>query len=168
MPMSTTKENIKSRNSSMLLIDSKKFEELVIPVMIDHSLTWEKLSKRFGYKGAYFSNLRRNGVISRQAMILLDKEFGIKYDDYKLVETDVKETPKENSEPQVSLNIDEIVKVLKQCLFDLDFMANEMKEMKKTIDDLKAQSELNAEVLNDIKNHTARIKPSATLSRTDN
>lgn len=165
MGMPTTRENLKERNSYMLAIDAKKLDELLAPYFKAKKLDYSKLSTKYGYGSSYFSNVRKNGVISPQAMILLKNDFGIEYDDYKWVEpaSEVKVKDKAEDKPEmeqkVALNIDEVVKVLKQCLFDLDFMANEIKNIKNTVDDLKAQSELNGETLNDIKQRT---KPYAT------
>lgn len=163
--MPTTRENMRERNTNMLAIDTNKLDKALEPFMKSQGLNYSNLSKKYGYANNYFANLRRNGVISPQAIILLEKDFGIKYDDYKWVEQASKVEVKDKAEDKpemeqkVALNIDEVVKVLKQCLFDLDFMANEVKNIKHTVDDLKAQSELNGETLNDIKQRT---KPYAT------
>lgn len=161
MPMSTTRENIKDRNSNMLVIDSAKLESQLVPKLKKEGSNLEKLSKECGYAKGYMSNILHNKVISKTMAYFLEVKYGIKYDDYKYVELPKKvvvEEPKKE-EPK------ELAELIQACIKALNGVEYELISIGRKLDDLKASSELNTEILNDIKDNTSRIKPYATVSK---
>ena len=161
--MSTTRENIATRNSKMLLVDSDKFKRLIDIVLKERKITASQLSTEYGYSSNYIRNIIQNGVISRQMIKFLDADFNIKYDDYKPIETvnDVKS----KHEPKMETNNDELVSLLKSCVKDLDVIAKAIMDLNDRVDDLKAQSELDSETLESIKNNVKFYKPTALATK---
>ena len=160
MPMSTTRENIKDRNSNMLVIDSAKLESQLVPKLKKEGSNLEKLSKECGYAKGYMSNILHNKVISKTMAYFLEVKYGIKYDDYKYEEPKkvTKEEPKKE-EPK------ELTELIQACLKTLNGIEYELISIGRKLDDLKVSSELNTDLLNDIKDNTSRIKPYATVSK---
>jgi len=160
MPMSTTRENIKERNSSMLVIDSAKLEAQLMPKLKAQGSNLEKLSKECGYAKGYMSNILHNKVISKTMAYFLEVKFGIKYDDYKYVEP--KKMPKEEPKKEEPKDLTELIQA---CVKTLNGIEYELISIGRKLDDLKASSELNTDMLNEIKDNTARIKPYATVNK---
>lgn len=157
--MPTTKDNIKNRNSKMMLIDENKLRNLLAPYMSSRDITLSDISTDFGYGHNYLSNLLRNGVMSIMCCKMLEKEFGIKYEDYKYIEPESeKETINETvAEVQpiehiVTADSEALVKAIKE-------VSAELFTLNKKLDDLFAQTQLNGELLQDIKDNTRPYKP---------
>ena len=160
MPMSTTRENIKDRNSSMLVIDSAKLESQLMPKLKEQGSNLEKLSKECGYAKGYMSNILHNKVISKTMAYFLEVKFGIKYEDYKYVEP--KKMPKEEPKKEEPKDLTELIQ---SCVKALNGIEYELISIGRKLDDLEVSSELNTDLLNDIKDNTSRIKPYATVNK---
>lgn len=51
-----------------------------------HLISLAELSKELGYTKSFMSNSLRAGVLNKTAVTMLDKIYGIKYEEYALVE----------------------------------------------------------------------------------
>lgn len=156
--MPTNKYNIKSRpRSKMMLIDSDKLRNALTPYMETRNLTLDSISRDFGYGKNYVSNILGAGVISPMCARMIEKEFGIKYDDYKLVEpvkAEKKDDNKDNINAETNIDITSLVDAIKG-------VSAELVSLNKKIDDLFAQTQLNGELLQSIKDNTRPNKPYA-------
>lgn len=152
--MPTNKYNIKSRpRSKMMLIDSDKLRSALIPYMETRNLTLDSISRDFGYGKNYVSNILGSGVISPMCARMIEKEFGIKYDDYKLVEP-IKDDKKDNVNTESTVDITSLTDAIKG-------LSAEIVLLNKKMDDLFAQTQLNGELLQGIKDNTRPNKPYA-------
>jgi len=152
--MPTNKYNIKSRpRSKMMLIDSDKLRSALTPYMETRNLTLDSISRDFGYGKNYVSNILGSGVISPMCARMIEKEFGIKYDDYKLVEP-IKDDKKDNVNTESTVDITSLTDAIKG-------LSAEIVLLNKKMDDLFAQTQLNGELLQGIKDNTRPNKPYA-------
>lgn len=152
--MATNKYNIKSRpRSKMMLIDSDKLRSALTPYMETRNLTLDSISRDFGYGKNYVSNILGAGVISPMCARMIEKEFGIKYDDYKLDEP-IKDEKKNNINTESTVDITSITDAIKG-------LSAELVLLNKKMDDLFAQTQLNGELLQGIKDNTRPNKPYA-------
>ena len=152
--MATNKYNIKSRpRSKMMLIDSDKLRSALTPYMETRKLTLDSISRDFGYGKNYVSNILGAGVISPMCARMIEKEFGIKYEDYKLDEP-VKDDKKDNVNTESTVDITSITDAIKG-------LSAELVLLNKKMDDLFAQTQLNGELLQGIKDNTRPNKPYA-------
>ncbi len=152
--MATNKYNIKSRpRSKMMLIDSDKLRNALTPHMEMKNLTLDSISRDFGYGKNYVSNILGAGVISPMCAKMIEKEFGIKYDDYKLDEP-VKDEKKDNVKTEVTVDVTILADAIKG-------LGAELVLLNKKMDDLFAQTQLNGELLQGIKDNTRPNKPYA-------
>ena len=152
--MATNKYNIKSRpRSKMMLIDSDKLRSALTPYMETRNLTLDSISRDFGYGKNYVSNILGAGVISPMCARMIEKEFGIKYDDYKLDEP-IKDEKKDNVNTESTVDITSITDAIKG-------LSAELVLLNKKMDDLFAQTQLNGELLQGIKDNTRPNKPYA-------
>jgi hypothetical protein len=152
--MATNKYNIKSRpRSKMMLIDSDKLRSALTPYMETRNLTLDSISSDFGYGKNYVSNILGAGVISPMCARMIEKEFGIKYDDYKLDEP-IKDEKKDNANTESTVDITSITDAIKG-------LSAELVLLNKKMDDLFAQTQLNGELLQGIKDNTRPNKPYA-------
>lgn len=152
--MATNKYNIKSRpRSKMMLIDSDKLRSALTPYMETRKLTLDSISRDFGYGKNYVSNILGAGVISPMCARMIEKEFGIKYDDYKLDEP-IKDEKKDNVNTESTVDITSITDAIKG-------LSAELVLLNKKMDDLFAQTQLNGELLQGIKDNTRPNKPYA-------
>ena len=152
--MATNKYNIKSRpRSKMMLIDSDKLRSALTPYMETRNLTLDSISRDFGYGKNYVSNILGAGVISPMCARMIEKEFGIKYDDYKLIEP-IKDDKKDSVNAEASIDITSLTDAIKG-------LSAELVLLNKKIDDLFAQTQLNGELLQGIKDNTRPNKPYA-------
>lgn len=156
MPNTTTRENLSQRNSKMLPIDGKKFEKLLTPMLKERGLSFSALSLNYGYNKNYLKKLIYSEVISIQATRMIENDFGIKYDAYKYVEPEKAEPKPEPKSNDFNENLIEAVTKIVKALSGIEC---ELVLLNKKLDDLRAQSELNEEILEEIKGNTARIKP---------
>lgn len=152
--MATNKYNIKSRpRSKMMLIDSDKLRSALTPYMETRNLTLDSISRDFGYGKNYVSNILGAGVISPMCARMIEKEFGIKYDDYKLDEP-VKDDKKDNTDAKATIDVTILADAIKG-------LSAELVLLNKKMDDLFAQTQLNGELLQGIKDNTRPNKPYA-------
>lgn len=152
--MATNRYNIKSRpRSKMMLIDSDKLRNALTPYMETRNLTLDSISRDFGYGKNYVSNILGAGVISPMCAKMIEKEFGIKYDDYKLVEP-VKDDKKDSVNAEASIDVTSLVDAIKG-------LSAELVLLNKKMDELFAQTQLNGELLQGIKDNTRPNKPYA-------
>lgn len=152
--MATNKYNIKSRpRSKMMLIDSDKLRSALTPYMETRNLTLDSISRDFGYGKNYVSNILGAGVISPMCARMIEKEFGIKYDDYKLDEP-INDEKKDNVNTESTIDITSITDAIKG-------LSAELVLLNKKMDDLFAQTQLNGELLQGIKDNTRPNKPYA-------
>ena len=152
--MATNKYNIKSRpRSKMMLIDSDKLRSALTPYMETRNITLDSISRDFGYGKNYVSNILGAGVISPMCARMIEKEFGIKYDDYKLDEP-IKDEKKDNVNTESTVDITSITDAIKG-------LSAELVLLNKKMDDLFAQTQLNGELLQGIKDNTRPNKPYA-------
>lgn len=152
--MATNKYNIKSRpRSKMMLIDSDKLRSALTPYMETRNLTLDSISRDFGYGKNYVSNILGAGVISPMCARMIEKEFGIKYDDYKLDEP-IKDEKKDNTNAEATIDVTILADAIKG-------LSAELVLLNKKIDDLFAQTQLNGELLQGIKDNTRPNKPYA-------
>lgn len=151
----TTRKNFNERNTRMMLIDKNKFVELMTPLLKEKRMSLSSLGLQYGYSKNYFGCVLKNEVISPQAAKLIENDFGIKYEAYKLVEKEQK--PVEPKEP-ADFN-EELIEVIAKCVKALSGIECELVLLNKKLDDLRAQGELNEEILEEIKGNTSRIKP---------
>ena len=153
----TTRKNFSERNTKMLLVDKDRFVELLTPLLRAKKLTLSSLGLRYGYSKNYFYGVTKNEVISPQAAKLIENDFGIKYEAYKLEEIKP-EAKVKSSEKSDDFNED-LVEAITKCVKALSGIECELILLNKKLDDLRAQGELNEEILEEIKGNTARIKP---------
>lgn len=152
--MATNKYNIKSRpHSKMMLIDSDKLRSALTPYMETRNLTLDSISRDFGYGKNYVSNILGAGVISPMCARMIEKEFGIKYDDYKLDEP-IKDEKKDNVNAEATIDVTILADAIKG-------LSAELVLLNKKMDDLFAQTQLNGELLQGIKDNTRPNKPYA-------
>ena len=152
--MATNKYNIKSRpRSKMMLIDSDKLRSALTPYMETRNLTLDSISRDFGYGKNYVSNILGAGVISPMCARMIEKEFGIKYDDYKLDEP-IKDEKKNNVNAEATIDVTILADAIKG-------LSAELVLLNKKMDDLFAQTQLNGELLQGIKDNTRPNKPYA-------
>lgn len=152
--MATNKYNIKSRpRSKMMLIDSDKLRSALTPYMETRNLTLDSISRDFGYGKNYVSNILGAGVISPMCARMIEKEFGIKYDDYKLDEP-IKDEKKDNVNAEATIDVTILADAIKG-------LSAELVLLNKKMDDLFAQTQLNGELLQGIKDNTRPNKPYA-------
>lgn len=149
----TTRKNFNERNTKMMLVDKEKFVEVLTPLLKAKKLTLSSLGLQYGYSKNYFYGVIKNEVISPQAARLIENDFGVKYEAYKLTE-DKTEEPKQPTDFNESL-----VEAITKCVKALSGIECELILLNKKLDDLRAQGELNEEILEEIKGNTARIKP---------
>ena len=149
----TTRKNFSERNTKMMLVDKEKFVEVLTPLLKAKKLTLSSLGLQYGYSKNYFYGVSKNEVISPQAARLIENDFGVKYEAYKLTE-DKTEEPKQPTDFNESL-----VEAITKCVKALSGIECELVLLNKKLDDLRAQGELNEEILEEIKGNTSRIKP---------
>lgn len=149
----TTRKNFSERNTKMMLVDKEKFVEVLTPLLKAKKLTLSSLGLQYGYSKNYFYGVIKNEVISPQAARLIENDFGVKYEAYKLTE-DKTEEPKQPTDFNESL-----VEAITKCVKALSGIECELILLNKKLDDLRAQGELNEEILEEIKGNTSRIKP---------
>ena len=80
----TTRKNFSERNTKMMLVDKEKFVEVLTPLLKAKKLTLSSLGLQYGYSKNYFYGVIKNEVISPQAARLIENDFGVKYEAYKL------------------------------------------------------------------------------------
>lgn len=149
----TTRKNFSERNTKMMLVDKEKFVEVLTPLLKAKKLTLSSLGLQYGYSKNYFYGVIKNEVISPQAARLIENDFGVKYEAYKLTED-------KTEEPKQPTNFNEsLVEAITKCVKALSGIECELVLLNKKLDDLRAQGELNEEILEEIKGNTSRIKP---------
>ena len=162
MPETTTRKNLKDRNSKMLPIDGKKFESLLAPLLKEKGFSFSSLSVNYGYSNNYLRKLIANEIISMQAARLIENDFGIKYEAYKYIEP---EQTEQKTEPKSNDFNEDLIEAVTKIVKALSGIECELVLLNKKLDDLKAQSELNEEILEEIKGNTARIKPYVSANK---
>ena len=104
-------------------IDSQKLEKLLSAYCKGKGIILADLSRETGYSRRYFADALRRGALRQPGINFLERECGIKYEEYAL--TEEKEVPAsgttETSEVnpmsnEVSLKLDKIISLLEQLV----------------------------------------------------
>lgn len=69
----------KARSKDSLIIDSEKLKA----TFINRKLVRSEVAEKFGFAPNWITNFMKRQAIPRYAAILLEKEYGIKYEEYK-------------------------------------------------------------------------------------
>ena len=141
----------RAKGITTIEIDKDKLRTLLKVYCKSKETSLKGLSHQLGFSESYFSDVLERGTIRKFVIEWLDRECGIKFDDYKL-----KTNPeKTDSVPNTS---NDLVGVIKS----LDNIGKLLTEINKKLDNIQSINELQTETLDKIKDNTQR-KPYATV-----
>ena len=90
-----------SRTPSRFRIDDKKFTEAIESVMaINGYKSWQEVSRFTGYSEGALGQMKRSGTVSSRMAKILELTYGIKREDYELVDEGIFAQQESEEQPE--------------------------------------------------------------------